>query len=264
VRVFLDTNVLVSAFVGRGLCTDLLKIVLGEHELLVSSLVAEELERVLRDKLRAPQAVLERALKILDHVEQVPSRTAVEGKSGLDGDDATILAAAISAEADIFVTGDRELLAVAKRSPIRAVSPRKFMELLRMPGDSYPSAPDSDGEPRVSEPAPGGVGEKAFEFALSVIALCQKLEEGREEVLARELLRAGTSIGANLEEVGAAEGRRDFHCRVASAFRQARQTYYWLRLLSESEIAPEIDFKPFLEKCLELLSLLAAARTKRG
>ena len=57
------------------------------------------------------------------------------GGSDLDEDDATILASAIEAEADVFVTGDQELLAVAKRSPIPAVSPRKFMELLRVPGE---------------------------------------------------------------------------------------------------------------------------------
>jgi four helix bundle protein len=226
--------------------------------------VVEELERVLRDKLRAPGAVLERALSILDHVEVVPSATVALSGPEFDDDDATILAAAIEAGADIFVSGDLELLAAAKQSPIPAVSPRKFMELLRVPGASYPDGWNGDGEPRVSEHTPGNVGEKAFEFALTIIALCKTLEESREEELARQLLRAGTSIGAKLEQVGSTEDRREFDRRMASASRQARQTHYWLRLLSESETAPEIDFKPYLEKCLELLSLLAAARTKRG
>jgi len=250
VRVFLDTNVLVSAFVSRGLCTDLLKVVLGEHELVVSNLIVEELERVLRDKLRAPESVFERALGILDHVEVVPSGPE------FDENDDTILAAAVESEADIFVTGDQELLAAAKRSPITAVSPRRFMELLRVPSDSYPSPPDRDGEPRVSEHTPGGVGEKAFAFALTIITLCKTLEEGREEVLARQLLRAGTGIGASLEELGTAENRRDFDCRMAGALRKAHETKYWLRLLSESGIALEIDFEPYVEICLELIRLL--------
>jgi putative PIN family toxin of toxin-antitoxin system len=246
VRVFLDTNVLVSAFVSRGLCTDLLKIVLGEHELVVSNLVVEELKRVLRDKLCAPESIFERALGILDHVEVVPSGPE------FDENDDTILAAAVESEADIFVTGDQELLAVAKRSPIPAVSPRRFMVLLRVPRDS----PDGDGEPRVSEHTPGGVGEKAFAFALTIITLCKTLEEGREEVLARQLLRAGTGIGASLEELGTAENRRDFDCRMAGALRKAHETKYWLRLLSESGIALEIDFEPYVEICLELIRLL--------
>jgi putative PIN family toxin of toxin-antitoxin system len=246
VRVFLDTNVLVSAFVSRGLCTDLLKVVLGEHELVVSNLVVEELERVLRDKLRAPESVFERALSILDHVEVVPSGPE------FDENDDTILAAAVESEADIFVTGDQELLAAAKRSPIPAVSPRRFMVLLRVPRDS----PDRDGEPRVSEHTPGGVREKAFAFALTIITLCKTLEEGREEVLARQLLRAGTGIGASLEELGTAENRREFDCRMAGALRKAHETKYWLRLLSESGVALEIDFEPYVEICLELIRLL--------
>lgn len=249
-RVFLDTNVLVSAFVSRGLCTDLLKIVLGEHEVLVSNLVVKELKRVLRDKLRAPKAVFEYALGIVDHVEVVPSGTE------FDENDDTILAAAIAAEADVFVTGDQELLAVAKRSPIPAVSPRKFMELLRVPCDSYPSPPDDDDESRVSEEMQEGVGEMAFEFAQSVINLCKTLEEGRGGVFARELMRSGASIGANLEEVDVAGSRRDFDRRMAGALRNARETKYWLRLLSESGLASEIDFDPYVESCLELIRLL--------
>ena len=251
-RVFLDTNVLVSAFVSRGLCTDLLKIVLGEHEVLVSNLVVKELKRVLRDKLRAPESVFEYALGIIDHVEVVPIGTE------FDENDDTILAAAIAAEADIFVTGDQELLAAAEGRTMRAVSPRRFMELLRVPRDSYPSPSDGDGESGVSEQMPGAVGEKAFEFALSIIALCKTLEQGRENVLARQLLRAGASIGASLEEMGAAESRKDFDHRVASALKNAHETTYWLRLINESGIAPETDFGPYLETCLELIRLLSS------
>jgi len=262
VRVFLDTNVLVSAFVSRGLCTDLLKIVLGEHEVLVSNLVVKELKRVLRDKLRAPESVFEYALGIIDHVEVVPNPTAVASGPEFDDDDAAILAAAIESEADLFVTGDQELLAVAKRSPIAAVSPRKFMELLRVPRDSYPSTPEGDSEPRVSEQLPEGVGEKAFEFALSVIALCKTLEDGREGVLARQLLRVGTSIGASLEDMDAGTSRRDFDRRMAGALKKACETKYWLRLLDQPGIAPEINFEPYLETCLELIRLLAVARAE--
>jgi len=264
VRVILDTNILVSAFVSRGLCTDLLKIVVGEHVPLVSSLVVEELERVLRDKLHSPKTALESALSILDHVETVPDPAAVPVKPGFDESDATILAAAIEAEADIFVTGDRDLLAAAKGSAVPVVSPRRFMELFRVRGDSHPDGWNGDGEPRISEYAAGGVGEKAFEFALTVIALCKMLEERQEELLARQLLRSGTSIGATLEGVSAVESRRDFDRRMAIALKQTRETNYWLRLLSQSGVAPEINFEPYLEYCLELLRLLAAAGAKGG
>jgi putative PIN family toxin of toxin-antitoxin system len=262
VRVFLDTNVLVSAFVSRGLCTDLLEIVLAEHELLVSDLVVEEFERVLRDKLGAPKPVLERALSIFDHVEVAPRPTEVAGEPGLDRDDAIILAEAIEAQADIFVTGDQELLAAAKGRSLPAVPPRRFMELLRVPRDSYPIP--SDGDSGVSESVPSAVREVAFEFALTVIALCKKLEEGQQEVLARQLLRAGASIGANLEDGGVAESRREIDRRMASALRQGCETKYWLRLLSQSGIATGINFEPYLEKCRELIRLLATAHTEQG
>ena len=260
-RVFFDTNVLVSAFVSRGLCNDLLEIVLAEHELLVSDLVVEEFERVLRDKLGAPKPVLERALRILDQAEVVPNPTAVPGGPAFDEDDAAILAAAIEAGADVFVTGDQELLAAAKGQPVPAVSPRRFMELIRVPRDSYPDERDGDGEPQVSEPAPGRLGDKAFGFALAVIGLYQKLEGGQEEALARQLLRAGAGIGANLEDVGIAESRREFVRRMESASRQAHETNYWLRILSEAGSAQEIDLEPYLEKCRELIDLLDAAQT---
>lgn len=257
-RVFLDTNVLVSAFASRGLCTDLLKVVLGEHDLLVSNLVVEEFEHVLRDKLGVPKKALERALAIFDDVEVVRS-----GRKFAENDDA-ILAAAIESEARVFVTGDQELLTAARGFPIQAVSPRGFMELLRVPRDSYPSPSDENGDSQVSERLPGVVGEKAFEFALSAITLCKTLEQSREDVVARQLLRASTSIGASLEEMGAGESRRDFDRRVAGALRNAHETKYWLRLLSESGIAPETDFEPYLETCLELIRLLAVARAERG
>jgi len=128
-----------------------------------------------------------------------------------------------------------------------------------VPGDSYPSSPDGDGEPRVSEHTPGGVGETAFEFALTVVALCKTLEESGQEVLARQLLRAGASVGANMEEVGAVRSRREFDRGIAMALRQARETNYWLRLLSQSGIAPEINFETYLEECLKLIRLLDAA-----
>lgn len=254
-KVFLDTNVLVSAFVSRGLCTDLLKIVLGEFDLVVSNLVVEEFEHVLRDKLDVPQHVLERALSIFDDVEVVRSRLKFA-----ENDDA-ILAAAIECEARVFGTGDRELLKAAKGFPIQAVSPRGFMELLRVPRDSYPSPSDENGESVVSEHIPEVVGEKAFEFALSVISLCKTLEQGREDVIARQLLRASTSIGASLEEMGTGGSRRDFDRRVASALRNAHETKYWLRLINESGIAHETDFGPYLETCLDLIRILTATGT---
>ena len=267
-KVFLDTNVLVSAVISRGLCRDLLRTVLEEHDALVSQLVLDEFVRVLRDKFGATQPSVEKALTLLDDVEVTTNPSVAIEAAGLETNDAIILAAAIAAQADYFVTGDQELLAAAKRTPIPIVSPRRFMEFLRVPGESYPSLPDENGGPCVSEDAPGKTRQMAFDFALSVIALCRILDENRQYVLSRQLLRAGTSIGANIEEASAAESRRDFLHKMNIASKEARETNYWLRLLDQSKTTPEIDLKPYLETSLELIRLLTAivkttARTTR-
>jgi len=258
VKVFLDTNVLVSAVISRGLCRDLLKTVLEEHDAVVSQLVLEEFVRVLRDKFGASQPSLEKALIILDDVEVTTNPNVALEAGALDTNDATILAAAIEAQVDVFVTGDQALLAAAEKISLPVVSPRTFMEFLRVPADSYPGPPDENGGPRVSEDTAGTTRQKAFDFALSIIALCEILDENRQYILARQLLRAGTSIGANIEEAGAAESRRDFAHKMGIASKEARETNYWLRLLSQSGIAQKINVKSHLEKSLELIRLLTA------
>jgi putative PIN family toxin of toxin-antitoxin system len=266
VNVFLDTNVLVSAVISRGLCRDLFRTVLEEHDAVFSRLVLDEFVRVLRDKFGAPQPSLEKALILMDDVEVTTNPNVALEAGALETNDATILAAAIEAQADVFVTGDKMLLGAAEKISLPVMSPRTFMELLRVPTDSYPGPPDENGGPRVSEDTAGITRQKAFDFALSIVALCEILDENRQYVFARQLLRAGTSIGANIEEASAAESRSDFAHKMAIASKEARETNYWLRLLDQSGIAQKIDFKPHLEKSLELIRLLTATvkTTKRS
>lgn len=257
-RVFLDTNVLVSAVISRGLCRDIFRMVLEQHDAVVSQLVLDEFVRVLRDKFGAPQPSLDKALILLDDVEVTTNPSVALEVGALEKNDATILAAAIEAEADVFVTGDQALLAAAEDISLPVVSPRTLMELLRVPADPYPGPPDENGGSRVSEDTAGTTRQKAFDFALSVIALCEILDENRQYIIARQLLRAGTSIGANIEEASAAESRKDFVHKMAIASKEARETHYWLRLLDQSGIAQEINFEPYLGECLELIRLLTA------
>ena len=251
-RVFLDTNVLVSAILTRGLCRDLLRSALEDHDALVSKLVVDELVKVLRDKIGVSESELEKALMTLDGLEVVNDQGGVPQTAGLEPNDAVMLAAAIAAGADVFITGDQGILAESPQLPIDVVSPRRFMERTSQP-DAYPIPTDDDYDSRVSEVSTGAFGEQAFEFALSVVKLCTTLEEPSRDVIVRRLLRAGTSIGANIEEASAAESRRDFLHKMNIASKEARETNYWLRLLDESRIAPEIELKPYLEKSLELI-----------
>ena len=131
-RVFLDTNVLVSGFATRGLSADVVRLLLAEHELLTGEVVLEETRRVLTEKFGVPEertAEIERLLR-RHHVEPVPdSEPPVEVR---DPDDAVVLASAISAEAEILITGDSDLLDIADRvDPLRIMKPRTFWEEVR-------------------------------------------------------------------------------------------------------------------------------------
>lgn len=130
-RVVLDTNVLVAAFATRGLCEDAFRIVIAEHELLVSRFILTEFERVLTDKLKMP-AARARVIKafVLDSAEIIePSKPAKWPKK--DPDDRWIVATAIAGEAEVLVSGDRHLLEAATDAPITIIDPRGFWERLK-------------------------------------------------------------------------------------------------------------------------------------
>ena len=101
------------------------------------------------------------------------------------------------------------------------------------------------------------VGEKSFQFALAIIRLYQKLQDEHEYVLSRQLLRCGTSIGANIEEAGAGQSRKDFLSKMAIASKEARETRYWLRLLQESGLT-KIDVSDEMAMVEELIRMLTA------
>ncbi|MEP9410977.1 MAG: four helix bundle protein [Candidatus Brocadia sp.] len=88
----------------------------------------------------------------------------------------------------------------------------------------------------MEEKRPRDIRERTFGFALEVVRLCRKLD-GRPSVaktLGKQLLRSGTSIGANIEEAQAGQSRADFVNKYAIALKEARETIYWIRLLRES------------------------------
>lgn len=103
----------------------------------------------------------------------------------------------------------------------------------------------------------GQVQRKSFAFALQIIQLYQELQHKHEFVLSKQLLRCGTSIGANIEEATAAQSRRDFLAKMAIAGKEARETRYWLRLLKESQLV-SIDVSSELTAVNELVRMLTA------
>ena len=130
-RICLDSNVLVAAFIARGLCADLLKLVLSEYDLVIPEVVAEEIRRVLSTKLKASQTALSAVDAVLQRCSIVPRGDAPSPISLRDPDDERVLADAVSAGAEILVSGDRDLLVIAEESPIRILSPRAFLTLAR-------------------------------------------------------------------------------------------------------------------------------------
>ena len=130
-RICLDSNVLVAAFVARGLCADLLKLVISEYYLVVPEVVAEEVRRVLSTKIKASPAALSAMEAVLERCDIVPQGDSPSPISIRDPDDERVLAGALAADADILVSGDQDLLVVADQSPIRILSPRAFLALAR-------------------------------------------------------------------------------------------------------------------------------------
>lgn len=134
-RVFLDTNVLISAFTTRGICADILTVILAEHELLIGESILVELPRVLLGKMRmAPQIIEEAVIFLRQEGTVVTANSIPELPVIRDPDDRQIIAEALGGSADVVVSGDRDLLDVAEELPIEVVSPRGFWEKLHRPG----------------------------------------------------------------------------------------------------------------------------------
>lgn len=99
------------------------------------------------------------------------------------------------------------------------------------------------------------IEEKSFAFALKIIELSKVLRNKREYIFADQLLRSGTSIGANVCEAGAGQSKKDFIAKMAISSKEARETRYWLRLLNEGNII-EQDLSNYLNEIEEIVKIL--------
>jgi four helix bundle protein len=99
--------------------------------------------------------------------------------------------------------------------------------------------------------------DKSYIFALRIIKLYQFLiKEKKKYVLSKQILKSGTSIGANIEEGDAAQTKKDFIAKLSISFKEAKETHYWLRLLKDSKIIDEKHFNSIIIDCEELIKLL--------
>lgn len=100
---------------------------------------------------------------------------------------------------------------------------------------------------------------KSFQFGLRILKLFTYLKEAKvDRAICIQLLRSGTSIGANIEEAIGGSSKRDFIFKLEIAYREARETSYWLRLFKEGKILEAKLADSFLIDCNELLELLTA------
>lgn len=131
-RVFLDTNVLVSAFATRGVCEGLLRYVLAEHDLVTGEVVLAELERILLTRFRLSAEAVTDVLLLLQEFPVVPRPDAPSQVDIRDADDAWVLASALAAEADVLVTGDKDLLDLRQEQEIgiQVMDPREFLRAM--------------------------------------------------------------------------------------------------------------------------------------
>lgn len=133
-RVALDTNVLVAAVATRGLCADVVNLIMAEHELILGEAVLTELKRVLRKKMRVPSVVLDEFESLLRRESRVVPKAKAFVVAIRDKSDIPVLSEAIAGNTEILITGDRDLLDIAEQLPLQILTPRAWWEQLRRDG----------------------------------------------------------------------------------------------------------------------------------
>ena len=102
--------------------------------------------------------------------------------------------------------------------------------------------------------------DKSIDFAARIVKLCKFLENSQKEhIISKQIIRSGTSIGANINEAQYGNSKADFISKLHISLKEAAETEYWLRLLNKSEYVDEKLFKSLLDDCLELKKLLVSS-----
>jgi len=110
---------------------------------------------------------------------------------------------------------------------------------------------------------PHDITERTFSFAVRVLKLVRSLPKDQNAyILAKQLARSGTSVGANVEEAQAAHSKRDFVRRMTIALAECRESHYWLRLLRDAEVVEASRLAKIIEESNELVSILTAITKK--
>jgi putative PIN family toxin of toxin-antitoxin system len=130
-KVFLDTNVLAAGLATRGLCSDIIRETLENHELITSLEILAELNRILRKKFKVPAEQVEDVLELIHSSGQISEPNAQATFEIADQDDVPHLSAAETAKCECFATGDKELWSVSPVGTMQVLSPRDFWEAIQ-------------------------------------------------------------------------------------------------------------------------------------
>ena len=101
------------------------------------------------------------------------------------------------------------------------------------------------------------IQQKTYDFALKIINTSRQMNKNKEFVLSRQLLKSGTSIGANVEEAIGGHSKKDFLAKMIISYKEARETKYWLRLLEKSKLV-NIDYRNYLKEIDSIINILTA------
>ncbi len=139
-KVLLDTNVIVSAVTTRGLCADVFRAVLADHELVTCTQVLQKVRMILSTKFSVPKHLISEYLELISQDAILSESNAHLPISMKDKDDEKIVAAAIAGEVQVLVTGDREIQDIKMIGKLDIMSPRAFWELLAARQGDAPDA----------------------------------------------------------------------------------------------------------------------------
>lgn len=103
------------------------------------------------------------------------------------------------------------------------------------------------------------IEEKSFKFAIRIVNLCRHITENKKEyILSKQLLRCGTSIGANVSEAERGQSKADFYAKMNIALKEANETDYWLRLLQATNYLNDTEYDSIVKDINEIISILVA------
>ena len=102
------------------------------------------------------------------------------------------------------------------------------------------------------------IADRTFAFAVQIVKLCRELErkDSSSRILAGQVLRSGTSVGANVEEAQASQSRADFLSKCSIACKEARETHFWLKVLVGAGILPLEQVSSILDECNQIVAIL--------